>query len=95
MGCETNSCETKKESKKSCCSSGCEMTDGILKMAEDAWAMAVKEKMKQHFLQTADEHLSKVAQAGVKASMTYWQNKMKGKMEMHQEFDNIKKSMMG
>ena len=71
------------------------MTDGILKMAEKAWEQAVLEKMKQHFEQAAGEHLQKVAEAGVKASMTFWHNKMKSKAEMHQEFENIKKSMMG
>ena len=92
MECKTKECST---TKKSCSSSGCQMTDGLMKMAEEAWGMAVKEKMKQYFEQTAGEHLQKMAEAGAKASMTYWQNKMKGKAEMYQEFENIKKSMMG
>jgi hypothetical protein len=87
MECNENKCETGKKSscqtKKSCCSSGCPMTDGIIQLAEESWSCLMKEKM------------NKVAEAGVKASITFWENKMKSKGEMHKEFENIKRSFMG
>ena len=96
--CEDNKCEIKEkhchEKKKSCCSSGCEMTDMLMRQADQAWNEVVVEKMKEHFKANLGEKIDQIAAAGVKASTTYWQNKMKAKAEMHQEFENIKKAMM-
>ena len=91
MECKENECKPKKD----CCSSGCEMTDGIIKTAGEAWNQLLVEKMKAHFEKLAGEKIDKVALAGVKASMTLWQNKMKGKMEMQSEFENIKSTFKG
>ena len=99
MECNENKCETTKQSscntKKSCCSSGCPMTDGIFKLAEDAWSELMVEKMKDQFEKLMGPKMDKVASAGVKASITFWENKMKSKGEMHKEFENIKQSFMG
>ena len=97
MECKTNTCEPQSKScssKIECSSSGCQMTDKMLKMAEEAWGMAMKEKMKKQFENVAAEKLDKMATSVVQASMTYWQNKMKSKGDMHKEFENIKQAMM-
>jgi hypothetical protein len=98
MGCHENKCETKEqkcnEQKKECHSSGCDFTDMLMRQADRAWNEVVIEKMKEQFKSTMGEKIDKIAVAGVKASITHWENKMKAKMDMHQEMENIKKSMM-
>ena len=96
--CKDSKCEINEkhchEKKNSSCSSGCDFTDMLMKQADRAWNEVVIEKMKEHFKNTMGEKIDQMASAGVKASISYWSNKMKAKKDMHQEMENIKRAMM-
>ena len=93
--CETGKCES--ESKKKQChhNSGCEMTDGMLRLADEAWEELVKEKMKKIFEEHNGEKMNKVAQASVEAATAFWQTKMEGMSRCHESKEKIKAAFMG
>jgi hypothetical protein len=99
--CKEGSCSTSGEEKcgsgSSDCgqSSGCEMTDMFMKLGNQAWEELMVEKMKKQWEALRGQNMDKMAQAGVEASMAYWQHKMEGKMKCHESKEKIKQSMMG
>ena len=89
--CSTTSCNTKESH---WCNSGCDMTDGLMKMADKAWEQLMLEKMKKVFEKHNGAKMDKVAEAAVGASLKHWENKMKAQADVHMSLDNLRKSMM-
>ena len=89
-----NSCDTQKK-QDSCHSSGCEMTDKLMHLAEKAWEKLLIEKMKKILEEKNGARMDKVAQATVEATNSYWEHKMKGKTQCHDAKDKIKSAFMG
>ena len=89
--CSTSSCAPKKTKG---CGSGCEMTDGLMRMADKAWEQLMLQKMMKIFEEHRGANMNKTAKAVVEASLSHWENKMKAMGDKHMSFKNIKKSMM-
>jgi hypothetical protein len=75
--------------------SGCEMTDQMMVLANEAWAELVKEKMKKRFEEVSGEKMNKIALASVEASMAYWQHKMKGKQGCMEHTQKMQQAFLG
>ena len=71
--CNENKCSSQKES---CHSTGCDMTDAMLRLADKAWEELMLEKMKKVFEEHNGEKMNKVAQATVDSANAHWKTKM-------------------
>ena len=78
-----------------CSSSGCDTTDMLMQLAEDAWAGLMKEKIKKAYEAKIGKQMDKTAEAAAQAAIDYWQWKMQGKAGCEQAKESIKKTMMG
>ena len=101
--CKEGTCSTEQQKGGAdCCSgsscnksSGCEMTDMLMHIADSAWAELMKDKMKKLFETHRGKNMDKLAKASVEASLAYWEHKMKGKMACHENKEKLKQAMMG
>lgn len=87
--CKEEQCEDKNK-----CSTGCEMTDEMMCLANQAWADLMKEKMKVHFEKINGPKMDKVAKVCVEMCMGYWQHKMSGKAQCEEHKEKIKNAFM-
>ena len=78
--CNENKCSTEKES---CHSTGCDMTDAMLRLADKAWEELMLEKMKKVFEEHNGEKMNKVAQATVDSANAHWKTKMEAMGNKH------------
>ena len=93
--CESGKCDTKYHKEKNCHhNTGCEMTDGMLRLADSAWEELIKEKMKKIFEEQNGERMDKVAQATVDVANAFWQSKMEGMSKCHESKQKIKTAFM-
>ena len=97
MGCEKNTCETKSGSTKdnSCQSSGCEMTDKLVHLAERAWEELLIEKMKVLLQEHNGARMDRVAKATVEVTNAYWEHKMAAKSGCQEAKQKIAQAFMG
>ena len=91
MGCNENSCETQKDS---CHSSGCEMTDKLMKLADKAWKELMIEKMKALMQEHNGARMDKVAKATVEVTNAHWEHKMKAKSGCQEAKQKIAQAFM-
>jgi len=61
------------------CSTGCEMTDEMMRLGNEAWAELMKEKMKKVYEKKNGEKMNKVAEVVVDGCSGYWHHMMQGK----------------
>ncbi|VVB57343.1 Uncharacterised protein [uncultured archaeon] len=66
---------------QSCSRSGCEFTDELMDLADEAWACLMKEKMKAHMEKLKGKKMDAMAAAAVEATMAYWEGKKKLKAD--------------
>jgi hypothetical protein len=93
--CKDGSCKPKQEcNSEKKCSTGCEMTDKMLCLSNQAWAELMKEKMKAAYEKHKGEKMDKMADAVVKATIEKWEVKMKAKMQCHKTKEDIMNAMM-
>ena len=90
MGCEKENC-CKKERKHDMC----DMTSGMMRMADKAWEELMLQKMKSHFEKNVGEKMNKLAAASVDASLACWQTKMEGMARKEDHKQKMKQAMMG
>lgn len=92
------------EDKEKCCKdecntqkpkSGCEMTDMIMSLADQAWEELMKEKIKKEFEKQLGERMNKVALAGANASIAYHMHLMEGKVKCEENKNKLKQAFMG
>ena len=76
-------------------STGCEMTDMMLNLADEAWKQLMMEKMKAEFEKQRGEKMTRVAAASIEASIAKWEHKMSGKMKCQEAKDKLKAAFMG
>lgn len=76
--CKDGSCGSKQSTKEKCGSSGCQMTDMLVGLADRAWEELMLEKMKRLIEERNGEKMDRVARAGVDASFSFWEHKMGG-----------------
>tara|TARA_Y100000310_G_scaffold340490_1_gene436442 strand:- start:342 stop:626 length:285 start_codon:yes stop_codon:yes gene_type:complete len=91
MGENCESKECCKENKKEC-GTGCEMTDHLMGLADEAWEELFKEKIKAHYEKTAGEKMTRTAEATAEAAMAFWQSKMAKKKTIAEQTEKIKQS---
>ncbi|MBT7902710.1 hypothetical protein HN587_02530 [Candidatus Woesearchaeota archaeon] len=89
-----NECSTKSCAPKQCTSSGCEMTDKMMSLAEQAWSDLLKDKMKKLFETNNGERMDKIAQATVDAVNKKWKHKMQGMAACGEAKQNLKEAFM-
>ena len=91
------------ENNQSCCqdtssnqkaTSGCEMTDMIMHIADKAWEELMKEKMKKELEKQIGERMNKVAVAGATASIAYHTHLMEAKMKCEEHKTKLKQAFM-
>ena len=88
QNCCEDTCNTKKPT------SGCEMTDMIMHIADHAWAELMKEKMKKEFEKQMGDKMNKVAIASVNASIEYHTHEMEGKIKCEEHKNKLKQAFM-
>jgi hypothetical protein len=103
-------CECKEEgccSTKGCCcetscghneegfKTECEVTNGMMKLANEAWGELLKEKMKKVYDKKNGEHMNKLAEVLVDTCTAYWHGKMQEKAKCAEFTEKIKQAMMG
>lgn len=89
-------CKSEGEDRKECApGTGCEMTDRLISLSQEAWEELVIEKMKEHFEKTMGQKLDAVAAAGVAASMDCQKSMMQEKEKLQEHKEKIKKALMG
>jgi len=71
--CNENKCVPESSS---CHSTGCDMTDKMLHLADRAWEALMLEKMKKVFEEHNGEKMNRVAQATVELTNAHWKTKM-------------------
>ncbi len=102
--CQTNQCNAQKScpsgacapsscQPKSCPGSGCEMTDEMMGLADEAWSCLMKEKMKACLERTDGKHMDAIAQAAVDVSKAHWGGKMKMKADMREAMEKLRMAM--
>lgn len=82
--CQQPPCPQSQCQQKSC-TTGCEMTDELLEIADSAWSHLMREKMKAQFEKINGKHMDSLAAAAVEASLAHWEGVKKlkaGKMKM-------------
>ncbi len=89
MGCNEEKCETTPKE------TGCEMTDMMMCLADEAWKQLMIEKMKAEFEKARGEKMSRVAAASIEASIAKWEHKMAGKQKCQQAKESLKAAFMG
>jgi len=95
MGCDENQCNTESSCQDNTkCSSGCEMTDMLMKLADNSWEELMKEKMKKVLETKIGKRMDKTAGVIVQASLDYWQHKMQGKAKCEEHKQKIKAAFM-
>lgn len=92
--CNENSCNEQSECSNSK-GTGCEMTDMMMCLADEAWKQLMVEKMKQQFEQQRGEKMNRVAAASIEASIAKWEHKMSGKMKCQEAKGKLKAAFMG
>ena len=88
-GEERHECCEESECQGSHYNSGDLMIDGVLEIADEAWAELMKEKMKKHFEATMGKKMDEMAKAAVEASLIFWKNKMKGSDELKAAYKKL------
>ena len=93
--CNKGSCEQESQSQCGSKGSGCEMTDMMMHLADQAWSQLMIEKMKAEFEKVRGEKMSKIAAASIEVSIDKWEHKMGGKMKCQEGKDKLKAAFMG
>ena len=93
MGCNEN--DTKSSGCQKDCSTGCEMTDMLMKMADKAWEELMVEKVKGVMQEMNGARMDRVARASVESASAYWEHHMQGKQQCGQAKEKIKQAFMG
>ena len=88
--CEQHKCC--KEESKGNYDTGCEMSDQMLQMADDAWESLLKKKIEAKFEAQMGEHMEKIAEALANGSMALHGGQMKHKNETEEVVKKIKES---
>ena len=86
--CEESRCEEKS-------STGCEMTDMMMGIADHAWEELMKEKIKKEFEKQIGERMNKVASASASASIAHHTHMMEGKMKIEEHKTKLRQAFMG
>lgn len=70
-------------------SHGCcdKMTDSIKKLANEAWAELLKDKIKKQFEIKVGERMDKIAEIAADASIECWKHKIEAK-EVYKDYEN-------
>ena len=76
-------------------SSGCDVTDEVMGLADEAWEELMKEKMKAELEKAVGSRMNAIAAAGVAASMEYWESVMQNKAKCEEHKEKIRKAFMG
>ena len=89
-------CKSELEDRKDCGpSTGCEMTDRLMSLSQEAWEELVIEKMKEHFEKSMGAKLDAAAAAGVAASMECQKSMMLEKEKLREHKEKIRKALTG
>ncbi len=97
--CQTNQCSTQTSCQPSSCQpkpchgSGCEMTDEMMELADEAWSCLMKEKMKACLEKMDGKKMDAIAQAAVEVSKAHWGGKMKMKADMREAMEKLRMAM--
>lgn len=70
------------------CNCGC--VEKFLKIADEAWAEVLKEKIKEKILYCKGEHMDKLAEMVAKANGEKWKNKISLKTKSHEFKENLR-----
>ncbi|MFH1094693.1 MAG: hypothetical protein V1728_00570 [Candidatus Micrarchaeota archaeon] len=97
--CQTNPCSAPASFQPSSCQpkpchgSGCEMTDEMMELADEAWSCLMKEKMKAYLEKMDGKKMDTIAQAAVEVSKAHWGGKMKMKADMREAMEKLRMAM--
>ena len=87
--CNENKCGSEKES---CYSTGCDMTDAMLRLADRAWEELMIEKMKRSFEEHNGERMNKIAKVMVDSTNAHWKTKMEAMGNKHKAKTNLQEA---
>ena len=92
--CEEDKCCSEKSCcSEECCSSEMSMGSELMKLADQAWASLMIEKMKKALEKEKGEKMSKAAEVAVEASIAFWEGKMHEKAKWSEFEEKLKKAM--
>lgn len=92
---ENNCCDNEECCKNECESTGCEMTDKLMMLADHAWNQALIEKMKKELEKTHGAHMNEIAKVAVEGFAGYWKMKMEGKQKCEEFKEKVRETMSG
>ena len=91
--CESNNCKSENYKHHGECDTGCEMSNHMVRIADNAWECLMAEKMKAHWEKLMGSKMNEIAAASVETSMAYHMNMVKGKMEVEASAKKIQQAM--
>ena len=104
--CETECCSNEEEpccgveTQESCCQSDscCDesggFASGVLRIADDAWAELLKEKIKKAFEAKKGKKMDKIAEIAADAAAAYWDSKKKGKAIAKDHYAKLEQALL-
>lgn len=72
----------------------CDWSEKLLKIADEAWKEALKDKIKAEIEKRKGEHLQQLAEIVAKANGEKWQHKMAAKMKCEDYRETVKDFFM-
>jgi hypothetical protein len=90
--CESNKCV---KTDNNCHSTGCDMTDAMLCLADQAWESLMIDKMKKVFEEHNGEKMNKVARATVDSANAHWKTKMEAMGNKHMAKTKLQEAFRG